>query len=96
MRLIDQWHYNWIEDYLKRNPDDFVVGQVETNDGWQGWVTGEDRAAGYCSGRLRRALNAWHLRWFLAEVDAMVAAGRWEYREEGDEIVVRSPDEHGP
>lgn len=27
MKLIDQWHYNWLEDYLKRNPDDFVVGR---------------------------------------------------------------------
>lgn len=50
MKLIDQWHYNWLEDYLKRNPDDFVVGQVEAVDGWQGWVTGEDRNAGYGTG----------------------------------------------
>lgn len=37
MRLLDQWHYNWLEEYLKRNPDDFVLGQVEAVDGWQGW-----------------------------------------------------------
>ena len=60
-----------------------------------GWVTAEELEGGRRGGWLRRALVGWHVRWVLGEVDAMVATGRWEYREEDDEIVVRATDELG-
>lgn len=96
MALFDRWHRSWLLDYLGRNTGDLLVGQAVDADGRRGWVTGEELQAGRSWSRLRRALVSWHVRWVLAEVDAIVATGRWEYREEGDEVVVRAPDEPSP
>lgn len=93
---VAQWHRRWLLDQLDNNPGDFVLGQVIAADGWRGWATGRDLRAGYSPTRLRRTLDGWHLQWFLAKVDAMVVAGQWEFREEGGDIVVRTPDEPSP
>lgn len=92
--MFDKWHRAWLVGYLRRNTGDLLVGQAPAADGRGGWVTAEELEGGPGSW-LRRALVGWHVRWVLGEVDAMVATGRWEYREEGDEIVVRAPDELG-
>ncbi|MDQ3305116.1 MAG: hypothetical protein M3535_03905 [Actinomycetota bacterium] len=37
--------------------------QVETDDGWSGWVTADAVAGGHTPGGLLRALHCWHVRW---------------------------------
>ena len=93
--MFDKWHRSWLVRYLRRNTGDLLVGQAAATEGRGGWVTAEELEGRPGGGRLRRAVHGWHVRWVLAEVDAVVATGRWEYREEGDEIVVRAPDELG-
>ncbi|MDP9419433.1 MAG: hypothetical protein M3P53_04690 [Actinomycetota bacterium] len=90
MGPLERWHRRWLIDQLNSSTGDFVLGQVEAADGWSGWAAGDNLRLGASPGRCRRTFDSWYLRWFLREVDAKVARGEWEYREEGSEVVVRS------
>jgi hypothetical protein len=76
-----------------RTDDDFTFSQIETADGWSGWVTAEAAAGGRIPGGSRRALHSWHVRWAMGQMDALVAGGEYSYCDEGDAIAMRPQTE---
>ncbi len=96
MALVDTWHRRWLRRQLEHrvaeDDGDFAFSQVETADGWSGWITADAAAGGRTPGGLRRALHSWHVRWAMGQMDAMVARGQYSYCEEGDDIVVTPAD----
>ncbi len=95
MTLIDSWHRRWLSRQLEHGAgqDDLTFSQVETADGWSGWVTAEVAAGGRVPGGLRRALHSWHVRWAMSQMDALIARGEYFYCEEGDAIAMRPQTE---
>jgi hypothetical protein len=93
--VIDSWHRRWLSRQLEygAGQDDFTFSQVETADGWSGWVAAEVAAGGRVPGGLRRALHSWHVRWAMSQMDALVARGEYFYCEEGDAIAMRPQTE---
>ncbi len=45
MAMFDSWHRRWLRRQLERSGvvdgDDVAFSQVETDDGWSGWVTAD-------------------------------------------------------
>lgn len=93
--MLDAWHRHWLRRELERSgtDDDVTFAQVETGDGWSGWVVASVATDGRTPGGLRRALHSWHVRWVMGEMDAKVAKGECSYCEDGADIVVRPQTE---
>ncbi len=80
MSILDRWHRRWLA-HVAAWPDDPILAALIADKHGPRWSAafarqyrGRDKA--------RAPLAAWHLRWVLAEVDALVAAGRVELQED--------------
>lgn len=80
MTILNRWHWRWLA-HAAACPDDPILTQVIAGEHWRGW-TAEVARQHRGLDKARARLATWHLRWLLAEVDALVTAGRVEFQED--------------